>query len=1269
MYLKGAVMRVRKKWLRCFAGMMSMILLFSMISVNTVMCFAAETETGNYSEDADSDEFGAPVRTLTVKYVNTAGEKLFQDNYYTVRKQNGSYQTDLTIYNEYSSDWRVSVYRQADGTTIKNPSDYDMRKKNQTVELVLVPKEAEPVVGETVFYDYTVAPYTGNKYFPLYDEYTTYPEKSINTPENYQNPEGGNKLSAGTGKNQDYSQNYKENQHEAWINGMDANVFYPNSVTAGIVTGLSADYSEVLFGVDEPGFFSSEPKAGKTIINGYKLKFEKKGYTYNLMAVLDENGNETTRSGSDFWPLENVQTDWQQDNRDGNISLHNYYFGMRYDIAFTLGDYQGPLNYSFSGDDDVWVLLDGEVILDLGGIHNTLYGNVDLWNCDAIRNSAPDEVHHLTVLYMERGANASNCTMSFVIPNAVFEEVPTADITINKQDAGDGYALEGAAFKLVSDSNTAEWTEAVSGADGKVTFTNLAAGTYTLTEEVAPNGYLVSENSWKVMVVPTGKYTVAASLYEADGVTPVENHTITNQRDGTVPDPSGSHVTQKKTAKLIDWAERSYKIDLYAAHDLAVLEPVNIVMALDISGSMAWFVTTPTGGRTRLYDLTWKDRKEQTLERGGATGTAAWDYTYYVLRESEEGAYEYKPIAYDAADGRWKYVKSKSSGEKVFASGSGSAVSSQETIYIRGVEDQTKFEALVDSVTNFVNNLKAVSPDSQIGFVLFAGENKKSIALTNVGGVNVNTLFDVPLYGNTNQMAALKEAAVLVDAASGGASKNIVLFSDGAPNASGISMDLIRQTAEEIKASGMMLYTAGIFRDTRNEGYKGLKEWASADCAFLAATAPELINAFKAVFASINASISNVTIRDYIDARFVLTDRSGTALHAGDVVGGGIVGYDSGSQLDYVEWTGQTLGYAGDPVSGWHQTLYVRAKETYIGGNNVTTNAPASGITAEGVTVPFDQPTVNVRLGLELKDVSEVIFYGEKAAQPDEVLAHMLETAQVQIGEAGGAVNLAEDFEVRWYADENLTEEIAADTIKENAAQGREGVYYCKVIYRVSSPTQESLVNSDNRQAEGTLVNGTAPSRDYAVYTLRVVKGEIDLLKVIDKPYTDINNIYANQNFIFKVEQYAVTEDYNGREQKGGLEAVFYVSVSFDANGTVTSGSSKICGLKKGYYTVTEETAWTPAYRLTQVVDNDVSNQTEGVDLLIGRKINHAGLNERPEYFGLETFVTKSSGAKYTPYADGIEATAVFINEKVKEWKWLCDAASAINKFIHTNTF
>ena len=104
------------------------------------------------------------------------------------------------------------------------------------------------------------------------------------------------------------------------------------------------------------------------------------------------------------------------------------------------GDYVGPMNYEFTGDNDLWVLLDGKVVLDLGGIHQAASETVDIWEklgktVDELTPEEKEKEHTLTVLYMERGAENSNCKMKFTLPSASIAEVsqvPMAELNASK---------------------------------------------------------------------------------------------------------------------------------------------------------------------------------------------------------------------------------------------------------------------------------------------------------------------------------------------------------------------------------------------------------------------------------------------------------------------------------------------------------------------------------------------------------------------------------------------------------------------------------------------------------------------------------------------------------------------------------------------------------------------------------------------------------------------------------------------------------------------
>ena len=134
----------------------------------------------------------------------------------------------------------------------------------------------------------------------------------------------------------------------------------------------------------------------------------------------------------------------------------NYMFGQRVDLTFTVPE-GGQVNmaapgeaekmkdviFEFQGDDDCWIFIDGQLVLDMGGIHDAVRGTINfkskewkiLRNLDA--NDTPgstegpgvldkqgtfhltdtaDGTHTLTMLYFERGLYASNLKLTFNFP-------------------------------------------------------------------------------------------------------------------------------------------------------------------------------------------------------------------------------------------------------------------------------------------------------------------------------------------------------------------------------------------------------------------------------------------------------------------------------------------------------------------------------------------------------------------------------------------------------------------------------------------------------------------------------------------------------------------------------------------------------------------------------------------------------------------------------------------------------------------------------------
>ena len=112
---------------------------------------------------------------------------------------------------------------------------------------------------------------------------------------------------------------------------------------------------------------------------------------------------------------------------------HNWYFGMRYDFSFKVGDYTGPMNYYFRGDDDFWLYIDGQLVEDveLGGVHTAVgsFADIKKW-LERHGGINKNKDYEVSVFFMERGGTGSCCYMAFTLPNVTsYEGHPEEDLT------------------------------------------------------------------------------------------------------------------------------------------------------------------------------------------------------------------------------------------------------------------------------------------------------------------------------------------------------------------------------------------------------------------------------------------------------------------------------------------------------------------------------------------------------------------------------------------------------------------------------------------------------------------------------------------------------------------------------------------------------------------------------------------------------------------------------------------------------------------------
>ncbi|WP_287492327.1 fibro-slime domain-containing protein [Sellimonas sp.] len=368
---------------------------------------------------------------------------------------------DQTAIEEEKSRWDIYNLTDQDHTIHLN--------KNSTIRMVYEPVTADNAFSQPVtFYDYNI---TGGGQSA--EAGYIYTDLGINYRGDNDQWTGGNQnnqIAMGLFNNGFYNHRDGAKLGDFFINKGNGNGFV---VVKNMVKGVNEN-GPIYNGLYDKNLFNEIPVNGKTVLKDYTLNFKQAGDVYTLQSVkkgdtttlynldeLKEIYDKTTEwSGprqifsNNFWPLDEENyngidpkfgdktfagaSDNLRNTKDNNASddgePHNWFFGMRYDFEFTLGDYEGPLNFYFRGDDDFWLFVDGELKTDLGGIHSAVGSMLDL---SYLRSADKNKVHKITIIYTERGGHGSTCYMQFTLPNVKPVEFDTetekTSVTVEKK--------------------------------------------------------------------------------------------------------------------------------------------------------------------------------------------------------------------------------------------------------------------------------------------------------------------------------------------------------------------------------------------------------------------------------------------------------------------------------------------------------------------------------------------------------------------------------------------------------------------------------------------------------------------------------------------------------------------------------------------------------------------------------------------------------------------------------------------------------------------
>ena len=118
------------------------------------------------------------------------------------------------------------------------------------------------------------------------------------------------------------------------------------------------------------------------------------------LEITREGENSVWRySNGNFFPLDNQG--WG--NTEGQE--HNFYFTLETHLEFL---YEGGEVFTFRGDDDLWLYINGKLVIDIGGVHSMIERSIDLDKAAAELGIEVGQTYSFDLFFAERHTTQSN---------------------------------------------------------------------------------------------------------------------------------------------------------------------------------------------------------------------------------------------------------------------------------------------------------------------------------------------------------------------------------------------------------------------------------------------------------------------------------------------------------------------------------------------------------------------------------------------------------------------------------------------------------------------------------------------------------------------------------------------------------------------------------------------------------------------------------------------------------------------------------------------